>query len=280
MRAGGAERSVRARAAAFLDAQRLLLGEHIWLSIVPAAFTAAFLATLRTTRASVDLVVICSVPLVPFMIWLEVIMARRLAFVALLPRATSPKWLVLVPACLAALLMAIVAAAFGPLPAPAGLMALGQFLWAIAIARWCLRAGRWAVPIAPLFALAPAVAFLTFRAAGWWAAAAASMGLALLGLGWQPDAWLGVWRSGARARPGVHAAGAAVRYMASSGFTGGRVRLLLQTAVRLWRMAGDFPLWVRALDFAFAAGIIAIDHHAPTALIVVFFMRSGSAWRG
>ena len=171
--------------------------------------------------------------------------ADRLAFISLLPRAGSPKLLLLVPLYVAALLfvgMAAVTAGRPPLIALAG---AGCCCWMAAMGRWLGRRW-WTLAAIPALALAPLSVLAVFRHGSWGAAAALSSGFAALGLLLSPEMRPGASQASVRA-PAAGTQGAA-------SVPDGRP-IGVAAALRLWRLgAVQNPRWMAiVLVFALVA---------------------------
>ena len=102
--------------------------------------------------------------------------ADRLAFAALLPRAASPKWLLLVPLHTAAVLVVATAAVTAGRSPVVAVTAAGCCMWAVAIGRWLGRRW-WTLAAIPALALAPFSILWNVRIGSWGMAAATSVGL-------------------------------------------------------------------------------------------------------
>jgi hypothetical protein len=177
----------------------------------------------------------------------ELAAAQKLAFLSVRPVPLASRWLLLGPLCALVLPLAIISGATGSLSPLAVFTTLGCGLWAITVARWAMsrfvrRAKTWAVfarnvfwglALLPVAWAEPIASGASYRAAGWAAAAAVAMGMGLLGLALQPDAYLG-WdptpgRPPWARRPGATAPPRAERRRPTS-------RGWLATVAHLWRL--------------------------------------------
>jgi hypothetical protein len=193
------------------------------------------------------------VPLAGFTLWFERRQARKLAFIALLPRRTSARWLAFVPVCALALAPAVFYATRGRLPPLVAFTTFGCALWTVAVARWGARDLHLAPLVVPLFGLAPLAGLAAYRAGGWWASVAASVALAVVGLAMQPPAYVGAAPPGAPSRPRRQRASTAPRAVSSLRPAGG-LFLSLCTAGRIWLMSIRRPRIAYVLIYCFWAG--------------------------
>lgn len=157
---------------------------------------------------------------------LDTKVADRLAFTTLLPRASSPKWLLLLPLYAAASLLIGAAVLTSGASPVAGLATLGCCWWALAIGRWLGRRW-WTLAAIPALMLAPAAVLLLVRTGNWAGAALASVGFAAIGVLLSP----GLRRDAAAARSVVQAPGGPTAVSQFRARPEGVV-----AAIRLWRL--------------------------------------------
>jgi hypothetical protein len=182
-------------------------------------------------------------------VFFEALAISRLAFMTLVPQPVESKWLVLVPNCVAAILLAAVVAIFGKMPAVAGLPLLGCAFWTIGAMRWLRARSIWLVPLT--LAVAPVAASAAYQAGGWGAASAVALVLGLGALAFQPPVF---FDTAATPSPARSLAPIAARPFGAVS-RGGRERALwLKSAIRylLVCTAGFRP--IKVATFAFCAG--------------------------
>jgi hypothetical protein len=204
--------------------------------------------------------------------------ADRLAFAASLPRASSPKWLLLSPLLAAALLM-IAAAAIATRRSPlVALTAIGCCWWAIAVGPWIGR--RWWTLLAvAALAVPPAAILPLLRHQRWGLAAAVSIGFAALGLLLSPE------RRAAGASSTSGDRFSASRAGAIGAASLGRARTgEVASALRLWSLGvPHVPKWMLLGGlFGFAMALVpwSFLFGIDAGLIAVALVLSSAMMRG
>lgn len=256
------------RPGSFWQSWRLFLSGHLRNAMVmvmgPGLIILLEVALVTRTFSFAATLGALGVYLVPSTLLLEIALADRLAFMALLPQPAAPRRLVLLPVCLYALLgsVGMVAAARGP--ALAAVAVFGCACWMIGSTRLLLRLRFWPLAL-PLVLVAPVTSVAVLRAGGWGAAAAAGMALGIVVLAVQPRVLLDPGSVQAADR-GVERS--AIQREAVSRPVSGR-RTWLASAAWFLSLTSAHQRAAYVFSFTIAASAIAIFHFPGCALFLV-----------
>jgi len=191
---------------------------------------------------------------------LEAEMGERIAFMAIVAQPVDTRRLLLVPMCTLGLVMTSALAIGQRLPLAVALALLGVAWSTTAATRWLWKVRFWPLWLLPLLVADPAAAWFVHRVAGWGAAAAISMALAIGGLAFQPRPYVGEPMSrrlnGGGAAPARDLVARRAAGAISAPVNDRGVRRLLA-----WARGEIFPIIATVLGVACGMLFVVFGHH-------------------